>query len=228
VLALAGCGGGDDGGAPPDAVPTATVEPVPLPGPYPIACSNVAQGFGRVAPGAGVQDYWRGRPAPDGTPRYVSDLLTEPADTLSVTVDAPSDSRLFGTFAGRAVGFVVLVCYPTAADNTRADFALPGGQRIPRMQRGAEAPLFADASLRHPLIAFSHGLAQGPRQMVALSGVEHELDTTAGPDILTWSLTFLDAHVRGLPGARAQLSAMGSVAGGGDDRLVVPLRGAAP
>ena len=61
-------------------------------------------------------------------------------------------------------------------------------------------------------------------QMVLLSGVEHEFDNAAGPDILTWSLVFLDAQVRALASAKAQLATMGSVAGGGDDRIIVPLR----
>ena len=400
LLALAGCGGGD-GDAPTDAAPTAMVQPLQLPGPYPVGCSNVAQDFGRVADRAEAQAYWQGRPASDGSPRYVADLLTEPANTLSVRVNAPGDGALFGSFAGRPVGFVVLVCYPTTADNPRPDFALPTSQRVPHMQRGAEAPLFADASLRYPVVAFSHGLAhsplsddhfavlswlasfgyvvvapfhgdprianleiddfrdavslvanvsdavamqalrplamsaaldlvlahpqwrdhvdatqiggfgaslggetlllmggaalttsptlaaspvgadrrlkaavgyvpyfgqavlpafgrdqsgldgvtmpylaisggadrtapalvaqqgvsrlQGPRQMVVLSGVEHAFDAGSASDILTWSITFLDAQVRGLPSARAQLAAMGSVAGGGDDRLVIPL-----
>jgi hypothetical protein len=44
-------------------------------------------------------------------------------------------------------------------------------------------------------------------------------------DIFTWSLTFLDAEVRGRPAARQQLSTMASVAGGGDDRVLIPYNG---
>jgi predicted dienelactone hydrolase len=75
-----------------------------------------------------------------------------------------------------------------------------------------------------PLQATREGMErlQGPRQLVALDGVEHRLDPTASADILTWSLTFLDAQVRGLASARTQQAAMGSVAGGGDDRVVIP------
>jgi predicted dienelactone hydrolase len=395
ALALVGCGGASDGGG----SASTTVPPLALPGPYPIACSNVAQDFARVPPGEEAQDFWEGRPAADGTPRYAADLLTAPMNALSVTVNAPNVAILYGSFAAKPVAFVVLACYPTSADNPRPDLALPTGQFVPHMQTGAEAPLFANASARYPIIAFSHGFAgsplsgdhlvvlswlasygyvvvapfhgdprftnlkihdfgdvvavlshlsdvvamqalrplsvsaaldlvlahpqwrdhvdatqiggfgasmggetmmllggaalttspglasspvgvdrrvkaavgyipyfgqpllpafgrdqsgldgvtlpylaisgtadttaplalaqqgitrlPGPRELVALVGVEHGFDVASAGDILTWSLTFLDAQVRGLPIARTQLSTMTSVAGGGDDRLVI-------
>lgn len=68
----------------------------------------------------------------------------------------------------------------------------------------------------------------GPRQRVALVGVEHGFDAASATDILTWSLTFLDARVRALPTARTPLSTMPSVDGGGNDRLVIPLDGPLP
>ena len=400
VLALVGCGGDDDGSGAADA-PTAVVAPVPLPGPYPVACSNVAQDFARA--GGDAEAYWEGRPDPAGTPRYVADLLSDSANTLSVSVTAPDVGSLYGSYAGKTIGFAVLVCYPTNADNSRADYPLPTGQAVPRMQIGADAPLLADASLRYPVLAFSHGLAesplgedhfrvlswlashgyvvvapfhgdprftrlqiddvgdavaalrdiddavamqalrplamsaaldlvsthpqwrdhvdvtqiggfgaslggetlllmggaalttslglgsspvgtdarlkaavgyvpyfgqpllpafgrdqrglervtlpflaisgsadttaplqatregierlQGPRQLVVLAGVEHRLDPTASADMLTWSLTFLDAQVRGLARARVQQAEMGSVAGGGDDHVLIPWNG---
>ena len=69
---------------------------------------------------------------------------------------------------------------------------------------------------------------QGPRKLVALVDVEHGFDADSAPDILTWSLTFLDVQVRGIPTARTQLSTMTSVEGGADDRLVMPLDGPLP
>ncbi len=403
ALILSGCSGGNDSGSAAAIVET-LVKPLALPGPYPIACSNVAQDFERVVPNGGqAQDYWEGRPASDGTSRYVTDLLTDPVNALFVTVNTPNDTNLFGSFSGRPVQFLVLACYPTRADNTRADFALPTGQVVPRMQSGAQAPLFADASTRYPVLALSHGLTgsplsddylvvlswlasygyvvvapfhgdprftqlriadfgdaltvlsrlsdavavqalrplsvsaaldlvlahpqwrdhidvtqiggfgasmggetmmllggaalttsvglasttvgadrrikaavgyvpyfgqpllpafgrnqtgldtvtlpylaisgtadttapllvtqqaigrlQGQRQLVALGGVDHGFDAASAPDILTWTLTFLDAQVRGIPSARAQLLTMTGVEGGGDDRLLIPLNG---
>lgn len=158
ALALAACGGGSDdvGGGPGDN----SVPPLALPGPHAVACSNVALDSARV--GADVQDFWEGRAASDGTPRYLGDVLSEPAQALSVTVNAPADTNLFGSFAGRALGFVVLACYPTAANNPRADYVLPNGQRVPHMHTGGDAPLFADGTVRYPVIAFSHGFAGSP------------------------------------------------------------------
>jgi len=74
-----------------------------------------------------------------------------------------------------------------------------------------------------PLAVTQQGINRLPgfRMLVELVGVKHGFDAASAGDILTWSLTFLDAQVRGLPAARAQLSTMTSVEGGGDDRLVI-------
>jgi predicted dienelactone hydrolase len=164
ALALAACGGGGgDGGS--GNPPTAVVQPLPLPGPYAVACSNIVQDFTRLAPGEDVTSYWSGIPSSSGTPRYVTDLLADPANTLIATVSAPTDSNLYGDFAGQTVQFVVLVCYPTTADNPRPDYPLNPPQTdrvVPHMQTGTEAPLFADASVRYPVVAFSHGFLDSP------------------------------------------------------------------
>ena len=64
-------------------------------------------------------------------------------------------------------------------------------------------------------------LPAGTRELVALSGVQHGFDIASTNDIFTWTLTFLDAEVRGNPATKKQLSTMASVAGGGDDRVVI-------
>ncbi|MCK7515349.1 MAG: hypothetical protein MZV70_72745 [Desulfobacterales bacterium] len=55
---------------------------------------------------------------------YATDLLADPGNTLIATVTAPQDSNLYGDFAGQPVEFVVLVFYPTTADNPRPDYPL--------------------------------------------------------------------------------------------------------
>jgi predicted dienelactone hydrolase len=406
ALAIAGCGGGSAGGdnAPP--AQSTVAPPLPLPGPYSVACSNVAQDFGRVPPGDEADSYWEGSPSTSGAPRYLTDLLADPANTLSVTVTAPDDATLYGSFAGRRVAYVLLACYPTVANNPRPGYPLPTGIVVPHMQTGTDAPLFTDATARYPLLAFSHGyrgsplsgdymtamsvfasygylvvapfhgdirftdlnvddlgdavtvlshlrdfvalqalrplsmsaaidlmlahpqwkdhvnVAQiggfgasmggetvmlmggaglttsvgmawtkmpadqrlkaavgyvpyfgepllpafgrdqhgldgitlpylaisgtadttapmlmteqglgrlgGTRELVALAGVKHGFDVASSNDIFTWALTFFDAEVRGTAAARQQLSTMASVAGGGDDRVVIPYNGPVP
>jgi predicted dienelactone hydrolase len=403
VLALAGCGGGSGEKEPAQSPPPMVVPPLPLPGPYAVACSNVAQDFSRVAPGEDAKGYWEGLPSASGAPRYATDLLSDPANTLSVTVTAPNDTTLYGSFSGKQVVFVLLVCYPTVSNNPRAEYPLPTGKVVPHMQLGAEMPLFANAAARYPMLMFSHGYSGSPlsndylallsvyasfgyvvvapfhgdprftvlkvdnlgdavmvlahlselnalqslrplsmtaaidlmlahphwrdhldatqiggfgasmggetmmlmggaaltttlglqqsqvtyeprlkaavgyvpyfgqpflpafgrdqrgldavtlpflgisgtadttaplimvqqglarvtgtRELVALAGVKHGFDVASTNDIFTWSLTFLDAEVRGNPAARQQLSTMASVAGGGDDSVVIPYNG---
>lgn len=161
AVMIAACGGSDDdsGSAP---TPTAVVPPLAFPGPYAVACSNVAQDFSRVPASEDASAYWEGSPSSTGAAQYITDLLTDPADTLSVTVTAPNDTNLYGSFAGKQVQFVVLACYPTAASNSRPNYPLPTGRVVPHMQTGSEAPLFADAAARFPVLAFSHGLRGSP------------------------------------------------------------------
>jgi predicted dienelactone hydrolase len=65
----------------------------------------------------------------------------------------------------------------------------------------------------------------GTRELVALGGVKHGFDVASTDDIYTWTLTFLDAEVRGNAASRRQLATMASVAGGGDDFVVLPFNG---
>jgi predicted dienelactone hydrolase len=75
-----------------------------------------------------------------------------------------------------------------------------------------------------PIVVTAQGMRRlaGIRELVALSGVAHRFDAASSDDIFTWSLMFLDAEVRGNAATRNVLRAMGSVAGGGDDRVVIP------
>ena len=60
----------------------AVVDPIPVPGPYPVACSNIAQNFDLVPEKEAATEFWRGLSRSDGKSRYVTDLLAEPADKL--------------------------------------------------------------------------------------------------------------------------------------------------
>jgi predicted dienelactone hydrolase len=164
ALALAGCGGGvGSSNSPGASAPTVVVQPLRLPGPYAVACSNVFQDFSRVGAGEVVTSYWEGNPWDNGMTRYATDLLADRGNTLIATVTAPNDSNLYGSFAGQEVAFVVLACYPTTDNNPRPDYPLWTTDKVvPHMQTGSDPPLFADNSARYPVVAFSHGYSGSP------------------------------------------------------------------
>ncbi|HEY1328998.1 MAG TPA: hypothetical protein VGI14_18825 [Casimicrobiaceae bacterium] len=150
------------------------VPPLPIAGPYPVGCTNVEQDFGRVPQGETADMYWRGA-ASGGKERYVDALLVDPANALVATFVAPGDSDLYDRWAGTPVTDVFLACYPTSPDNARADYALPGGAVVPRMQRGADAPILPAGAARLPVLLYSHGYGGSPledsylRALVALA-----------------------------------------------------------
>jgi hypothetical protein len=137
------------------------VPPLPVVGPYPVACTNVEQDFGRVPPGETADMYWRGQSG-GGNERYVDSLLVSPADALTSTFVAPNDTDLYDRWAGTPVTYVFLACYPTTPDNPRADYVLPDGSVVPRMQRGSEAPLLPSSPSQLPVLLFSHGYGGSP------------------------------------------------------------------
>jgi predicted dienelactone hydrolase len=79
------------------------------------------------------------------------------------------------------------------------------------------------ADVTAPAVVTAIGMTRltGARQLVLLEGVSHSFDVPSTPDIFTWSLTFLDAYVQDDPLARATSARMTSVAGGGDDILLL-------
>lgn len=135
------------------------IQPV-APGPYPVGCSNVEQDFSRVM-GSDATAYWEGRGGGSGT-GYVTDLLVDPAHAFVVNVSLPDDRDLYGDFRNRTLPFGNLVCYPTTTANGHADYALPNGKVVPRMQRGSEPPIFPSDRARFPVLLFSHGFGGSP------------------------------------------------------------------
>ncbi|MEP7276632.1 MAG: hypothetical protein ABI812_09770, partial [Betaproteobacteria bacterium] len=139
------------------------------PGQYSVGCSNFEQDFSRVGAGELPQDYWEGRP--DGNrPRYAINLLSDLDHAFYLSVAVPPDSALYGKYAGVGIDVVTIVCYPTGADNPRADYFLPGGTAIPHMQRNGESPLFAGPS-PFPVLLFSHGLSGSPLSADYMSAI---------------------------------------------------------
>jgi predicted dienelactone hydrolase len=142
-----------------------TPNPPSLVGTYPVGCSNVEQDLSRLKPGETPIEYWEGEPGATG--RYVTDLLVSPDRALTYKVNVPTRAQIdvFDRTGGTQQQFAAIACYPTTAANTRANYPLVTG-RIPRMERGADAPIFATnpnaADGKWPLIVMSHGLAGSP------------------------------------------------------------------
>jgi len=147
--------------------PLARVAPL-APGPHVAACSNLAQDFSRLN-GEPVEAYWEGIPR-DGQYRYVTQLLTEPSAALRFSV-TPPHTDLFPRLRGEAKEYLGVFCYPTSSANTRADFALPNGHVVPRMERAGDAPIWSDGATRYPLIVYSHGLGGSPLSNDYLSSI---------------------------------------------------------
>lgn len=136
-------------------------------GKYPVGCSNVEQDFSRIAAGAAASDYWEGNPLADGS-HYVNELFVSPANALTYPVRVPTaaENDVFGKQGGNQLQYAAIACYPTTASNTRSDYVLPSGVKVPKMQRGADAPLIAAnpelVGGKWPLLVMSHGLAGSP------------------------------------------------------------------
>jgi len=89
---------------------------------------------------------------------------------------------------------------------------------------GIALPYLAIAAPRHtaPIVETIQGSAGWrPARAGGARGVEHGFDVPSTDDIFTWSVTFLDAHVRGDPLARARLTRMANVVDGGDDFVLI-------
>jgi dienelactone hydrolase len=172
IVCFAGAAGAD--GRSVDAAPLAL-------GPFPVACSDVAYDANFISQNGGnAADYWEGNPG-NGQPRYLTDVLLEPQQTIRINPVAPDDGNLYPQTRTRPVPFVVLVCYPTSADNVRADYPLPNATAVPKMQRSGQAPIFPAPlpapgvppgnSDRLPLLVMSHGLAGSPLDLDMLDAI---------------------------------------------------------
>jgi len=121
----------------------------------------VTQDFGRLLPGEDVQAYWEGLARDDGH-RATPPISSPSRGYAGVTVVAPNDDNLYGSFAGRAVRSVRAGLPSDRGGRPAPDYALPTGRFVPHMQRGAEGPLWPDATTRFPVLLFAHGYGGSP------------------------------------------------------------------
>src|SRR5688572_32455560 len=99
---------------------TQTVAPI-RPGPFTVACSNLAHDPARLQPGVPVDDYWEGR-----NERYLDSVLAAPQTALRFDASVPDDRSLYPGNAGDQVPFVAIVCHPTSRLNTDPSYTIPG------------------------------------------------------------------------------------------------------
>jgi hypothetical protein len=137
----------------------------------PVACTDVEMNPVRLPAGVDPQDAWRG----DGS-SYISQALLRPtsaeAGPLSFPARIPNNPSIFKRVNNSFVSTVAIVCYPTTATNPRADYTLPNGEIVPKMQRGTEQPIFAESNKRYPIVALSHGLGGAPLDLDYLSMIK--------------------------------------------------------
>lgn len=129
------------------------------PGGYAVACSNVAQNFNLAPTDDARGQYWEGNQG-----HYVTELLSEPQGALLFNLPVPDDEGLFPNHARQQVPYAALVCYPTAPGNSRPNYPIDttGSRVVPKMQRGSDKPIWADATFHYPVILYSHGLDGSP------------------------------------------------------------------
>jgi dienelactone hydrolase len=156
------------------------VNPLP-PGPFNVACSNIAQDTGIVARlGGKPSDFWEGQPVNEQA-HYIDQILSYPGTALRFDVPVPDVRSLYVGHAGENVSFVGIVCHPTPRTNNDPAYTLPEtGALVPHMQPpGALPQLISNGEYastlgiqlspaapagpaRMPLIVYSHGLSGSP------------------------------------------------------------------
>ncbi len=94
---------------------------------------------------------------------YINSLLEFEQDTFTFQLSVPNDSLTYGSMAGKSLPYSGYVLYPTSSSNTRANysvFTVPPA--LPHMQGKGDAPIFANASTKYPLLVYSHGNGSHP------------------------------------------------------------------
>ena len=151
-------------------------------GPYTVACSNMEMDLDRLAAlGGTASDYWEGNPYPDGSERYVTDILKNPAAAFHFAKQPPNKFSLYPTTFFRTLPFVAMICHPTPRANSDPDYVLPdGGGTVPHMQPAFAPPKLLSVAeyldtngisaspppppgpVKLPVVIYSHGLGGSP------------------------------------------------------------------
>lgn len=120
-----------------------------------------------LAAGGNAGNYQQGLNV-NGQLLYMTTLLANPNDTFTFNVNVPNDAATYGIVAGQTLTYVGIVVYPTTSSNSRSNATIFGNDTLPHMQSAGEAPIFADAAAKYPLIVFSHGDGDRPDEVTNL------------------------------------------------------------
>jgi predicted dienelactone hydrolase len=150
-----------------------TPNPPSLQGTYSVGCSNVELDLSKLRAGESAAQYADG--TPDGSRvRYINDIFAAPSKALTYSLSVPPRSQIdvFERYGGSQVPYAAIACYPTTAENNRANYTLPDGTVIPKMERGEDAPIIRSnpnaVDGKWPLIVLSHGLGGAPSETTYL------------------------------------------------------------
>ena len=140
------------------------VPPLPVTGAYPVACTNVEQDFCARSERRDRRDVLarlvgrrqgalRRRAARLAGERTNVDRSRHPATRTSTTAGRASRSRTSSSPATQP-----------RTENARADYTLPGGNVIPKMQRGNEAPILPASASTWPVLLLFARLRRQPAE----------------------------------------------------------------
>lgn len=93
---------------------------------------------------------------------YVNEVLAFEDASFTFQLAVPNDSSKYGASANTTVPYSGYVLYPTTQENTRAGYNVFIPPALPHMQGPADSPIFADESVRYPLVVYSHGVGSHP------------------------------------------------------------------
>lgn len=138
-----------------------TAEPFSA-GPYSVGSTNMAVADAYVDIGdEAMHEYLLGRAESPEQPRYIADLLKHPESAFIVDVPVPQDKSLYGPASGVTLPIVAYLTYPMSQKEQQDRYTFPYHNGMygvfEDMLAPGEAPDFADAKARYPLIILAHG-----------------------------------------------------------------------
>ncbi len=131
-------------------------------GPYAVGSTSmtVAPRFADIGDDA-MHAILLGQPADAGQPRFLDEILQFPDAAWIVDVAVPDAPTIYGPASGQTLPVVVYLTFPSAPRSQKRPYAFPYHDArygvFEDMLEPGEAPAFADADARYPLVLLAHG-----------------------------------------------------------------------